>query len=357
MSHELDSDLGFSQEAIAECLTREGLLSLELEFTRKCNLRCTYCYSSAGEALERELSPEELVTVIEQAQHLGAKRIILLGGGEPFLFPAVREIVQHIDTLGLSQAIFTNGICLTTELCRFLFDHRVTVAVKQNSFLSAIQDELAGMTGAYVGIQRGLRLLLESGYPDADHSLCVQTVICRPNRAEIVDMWIWARERGITPYFEALTDQGRARQNAKLALSPDELHLVFQALSDTDRERFGLSWTARPPIAGFTCRRHLYSCLVNSQGFVHPCPGVDISVGNIREKPLGAILRESHVVRDLRRIYRQIDPSCQACRFAGACYGCRGNAYQATGSYLAADPGCWLKSTIANAPSSCGGGG
>ena len=236
MSHELDSELGFSQEAIAACLTREGLLSLELEFTRKCNLRCTYCYSSAGEALERELSPEEIVAVIEQAKRLGAKRIILLGGGEPFFFPAVREIVQHIDTLGLSQAVFTNGICLTSELCRFLFDHRVAVAVKQNSFLPAVQDELAGMTGAYAGIQRGLRLLMESGYPDADHSLCVQTVICRPNRAEIVDMWIWARERGITPYFEALTDQGRARQNAKLALSPDELHLVFQALSDTDRE-------------------------------------------------------------------------------------------------------------------------
>jgi len=125
---------------------------------------------------------EELVAVIEQARQLGARRIILLGGGEPLLFPAVKEIIRHIDALGLSQAIFTNGICLDKELCRFLFDHRATVAVKQNSFRAAVQDELAGTTGAYAGIQRGLRLLMESGYPDADRPLCVQSVICRPNR-------------------------------------------------------------------------------------------------------------------------------------------------------------------------------
>ena len=357
MSHELDSELGFSQEAIAECLAREGLLSLELEFTRACNLRCTYCYSSAGDALDRELSLDELVAVIEQARDLGARRIILLGGGEPLLFPAVVQVIQHIDTLGLSQAIFTNGICLTKDLCRFLFDHRVTVAVKQNSLLPAVQDALAGVAGAHAGIQGGLRLLMEAGYPDAEHPLCIQSVICRSNRGEIADMWIWAREHGITPYFEALTDQGRAKQNPHLTLAPEELQRVFQALSEIDRQRFGISWTPRPPIAGFTCRRHLYSCVVNSQGFVQPCPGVDVPVGNVREKPLSAILRESHVIQDLRRVYRRIDPSCQACRFAGACYGCRGNAYQATGSYLAADPGCWLKSTIAGASCSCGGGG
>jgi len=354
---ELDSELGFPQEEIAACLAREGLLSLELEFTRACNLRCTYCYASAGEALDQELSLDELVAVIEQGRDLGARRIILLGGGEPLLFSAVIEVIQHIDALGLSQAIFTNGTCLTKELCRFLFDHRVAVAVKQNSFLPAVQDALAGVTGAHAGIQRGLRILMESGYPDPDHPLCIESVICRPNRAEIADMWIWAREHRITPYFEGLTDQGRARQNPHLSLPPEELQQVFQALSDIDRQRFGVSWTPRPPIAGFACRRHLYSCLVNSQGFVLPCPGVDISVGNVREKPLGAILRESRVIRDLRRIYRQIDPACRACQFAGACYGCRGNAYQATGDYLAADPGCWLKSTHANASCSRGGGG
>ena len=334
--------MGFSQAEIAACLAEDGLLSLELEFTKKCNLRCTYCYSSAGDALAEELTLDELVGVIEQARQLGARKIVLLGGGEPFLFPHLKEVIRHIHSLGLSQAVFTNGTLLTRELCRFLFAHRVSVAIKRNSFRPAIQDTLAGVTGAHRPINRGLRLLMEEGYPAKDRPLCIQTVICRQNREEIEEMWIWARDRGITPYFEVLTNQGRARQNPHLALTPGETQTIFQMLSEIDHRRFGSRWLPRPPIAGFTCRRHLYSCLVNSQGFVQPCTGVDLSVGNIREKSLAAVLRESGVIRDLRGIYRHIDPKCQACGFAGECYGCRGNAYQATGSYLAADPACWL---------------
>ena len=345
MSHELESELGFSQAEIVECLAREGLLSLELEFTKECNLRCIYCYASAGDALEGELSLDELVSIIEQAKQLGARRIVLLGGGEPFLFPHVRQVIRHIHSLGLSQAIFTNGMLLTKNLCRFLFDHQVKVAIKCNSFLPAIQDGLAGVPGAHRLIQRGLRLLLESGYPGEGRPLCIQSIVCPQNRDEIEEMWIWAREKGITPYFEMLTNQGRVRQNAQLAISSEEIHSIFQRLAVIDRERFGVRWIPRPPIASFTCRRHLYSCLVNSQGFVQPCTGVDVSVGNIREKPLEAILRESRAIHDLRRVYQDIDPSCRACHFAGDCYGCRGNAYQATGNYLAADPACWLKHT------------
>lgn len=343
MSYELQSELGFTPAEITQCLAREGLLSLELEFTRKCNLRCAYCYASAGDALEGELSVRELISVIDQARALGAQKIVLLGGGEPFLFPHVTEIIRHNHAMGLSQAVFTNGMLLTSELCRFLFAHRVTVAVKCNSLRPAVQDDLVGVRGAHRLMGRGLRLLMESGYPGEDHPLCIQSVVCRQNQDEIEAMWLWARERRITPYFEVLTNQGRARQNPDLTLTPAEIHAVFDRLSEIDRERFGTRWVPRPPIAGFTCRRHLYSCLVNSQGFVQPCTGVDVAVGNIREAPLAAILRESRVIRDLRRVYQRVDPACQACQFAGECYGCRGSAYQATGDHLGADPDCWVR--------------
>ena len=287
MSHELESDLGFSPAEIAECLAREGLLSLELEFTKKCNLRCVYCYSAAGEALEGELSLEEILSVIEQARGLGARKVVLLGGGEPFLFPHVAEIVRHIHSVGLSQAVFTNGMLLDEEICRLLFECGVTVAIKHNSFRPGVQDDLAGVPGAHRLIRRGLRLLMEAGYPAEGRSLCVQSIICPQNRDEIEALWVWARERGITPYVEVLTNQGRARQHPDLHLSSEELHTIFRRLAELDRERFGARWVPRPPIAGFTCRRHLYSCLVNSQGCVQPCIGVDLPVGRYPRETVG----------------------------------------------------------------------
>ncbi len=342
MNNGFDSGLGFGKEEIDDCVARGGLLSLELEFTRKCNLRCTYCYSSAGDALEKEMSRDRILDVVRQAKALGARKIMLLGGGEPLVFPRFREVASDVRALGLSQTLFTNGVLLTPEVCAFLYDSEVNVVIKRNSFDPAVQDALAGVPGAHRGIFRGLRRLREAGFPGNGRLLGMQTVICRQNYAEIERMWVWAREQGIEPYFETLTCQGRAVENRRLEVSPPEIHDLFHRLARIDAERFGFHWVPRPPIAAFSCRRHLYSCLVNSEGFVQACTGVDIPLGNVLEKPLADILKESDVIRDLRGIYDNIAPGCRECRLAGDCYGCRGNAYQITGDYLSADPTCWV---------------
>ncbi len=72
-----------------------------------------------------------------------------------------------------------------------------------------------------------------------------------------------------------------------------------------------------------------------------PCVGVTIPIGNIRNQPLGEILRESEVVRDLKDHLQTIKGPCRTCDRAENCYGCRGAAYQLTGDYLASDPMCW----------------
>jgi radical SAM protein with 4Fe4S-binding SPASM domain len=155
-------------------------------------------------------------------------------------------------------------------------------------------------------------------------------------------MWTWAREQGIEPYFETLTCQGRAALNQQLELDPLEIRDLFHRLAKIDADRFGIHWVPRPPIAAFSCRRHLYSCLVNSEGFVQACTGIDRPLGNVLEKPLADILEGSAVIRDLRRIYDTIAPECRQCHLSGDCYGCRGNAYQMNGDHLAMDPACWV---------------
>lgn len=333
--------LAFSDEEINSCKERGGLLSIELEFTRRCNLRCLYCYSSAGESRDNELTLNEIKDVILQAKALGVRKVILLGGGEPLLYSGVFDIIDFINSQNMQQVLFTNGLLIDRDTAHRLFNMRIPVVIKHNSFKADVQDYLAGITGAYEKIQQGLNNLLEAGYPDSSAALGIQTIVCNQNKEEIPDMWRWARSRGIIPYFEMLTIQGRAKQHEELYLDISEVKRIFDELRDIDEREFGINWKSHPTIAAFSCKRHYYSCLINSTGGVQPCTGVDLEVGNIREKPLAEIIRQSEVIKRLRNIDKNITGHCRDCEYTGECYGCRGNAFQITGSYLASDPTCW----------------
>jgi len=329
------------QEIRAVCRTG-GLLSMELELSRACNLQCIYCYANAGQGDQDGLAPGEVFDVVEQAQDLGARKIVLLGGGEPLLYPHLRRVVEYLSERRLVIELFTNGTLLDDEMVQFLYEHRVKVVVKLNSQRPEIQDELAGKPGTLAAIQRGIAHLRRAGYPDAEHGMGIETIICRQNLPELAGLWRWARREGIYPYVESATVQGRAKEHPELLVSAAETQSLFEELSRIDREEFGLEWIPRPPLAGSTCNRHLYSCTVTTQGDVLPCPGVNVPLGNIRDVPLRQIIREHPVIRKLRNIYAEIRGACRSCEHNGVCYGCRGNAYHLTGDYLQSDPACWM---------------
>lgn len=335
--------LEFSQQEIAACKAKQGLLSLELELSRACNLRCIYCYAESGVALKNELRLEEILAIIDQAANLGAKKIIILGGGEPLLYPHIVDVIDHIKSHNMDVDLFTNATLITPKMAQILYDRNVAISMKTNSQQEAIQDELAGRKNTWKEIKQGFKALQDVGYPDTDHTLGIETIICAQNYAEIPTLWRFARDNNIIPYIETMTDQGRATEHESLHISPEKVKAMFERLAVIDKEEYGNSWLPRPPLAGSHCARHEYSCTVTSIGEVLPCPGVSIATGNIREQPLDEILRGSSVIQELRNIRTNIHGKCKECEHLEFCYGCRGNAYQCTGDHLASDPACWIK--------------
>lgn len=331
----------FTPEEIESARESGRLLSMELELSRACNLRCIYCYADSGAALDQELTPMEIFDVVDQAVELGARRIIVLGGGEPLAHPHILPILRHIHQHGAAIDLFTNGTLITAQLARDFMALGVSPVVKMNSMREDVQDLLADKAGTFTKIRQGLKHLQDAGYPKPNQALGVQTVICRQNLAELPSMWAWIRAQDMVPYFETITLQGRARRHPELLVGPEEIRTLFQTLSHLDRERFGFEWEPHPPVAGLTCNRHFYTCTVTVHGDIIPCPGVDLPVGNIRQTRLADILDKSTVIRDLRNIRATIKGACRECEFHDSCYGCRGMAYQQTGDYLAADPLCW----------------
>ena len=334
--------LEFSREEIDRALADKNILSLELELSRACNLRCIYCYAESGRPLENELSFSEIIDVVDQAITLGAKKIIVLGGGEPLAYPHLFDVIDHILEQGATSDLFTNGTLINKEVADKLYRRKIPVVIKQNSRKSDVQDFLAGKPGTFSAIQKGMEYLFAAGYPNENHRLGIQTIVCKQNYSELPDLWRWARHKGIIPYVETMTMQGRAKKNLDLEVSTDLIRKLFEQLAKIDEDEFGKTWTPRPPLAASQCARHEYSCTVTANGDINPCPGVNISVGNIRNNSLKEIIDNSTVIQDLRNIRHTIKGQCRECEFSSNCYGCRGHAYQISGDYLAEDSICWI---------------
>jgi radical SAM protein with 4Fe4S-binding SPASM domain len=336
----------FSKEEIEQTRKTNGLLTMEIEVGTLCNFACRYCYVGDGIAakpLENtcELTLPEIHDVIAQAQALGCRKIILLGG-EPMLYDFTLGLCEWIRSRGMGVELFTNGTNMTEPAAQKLFALGVHVVLKWHSSNAETQNWLSGVHDAHSIIHEAYRHLRAAGYPGAQAKLALSTVISRQNIEELPALWCWMREIGIEPYFEMITPQGRAVENSgDISPTVEAVQRLFGLIQKLDAEKFGRVWDSQPPLVGNSCLRHSFSCLINAKGDVMPCVGVQISTGNIRKQSLQKILQDSEVIEDLRNHKQTIQGACGQCEKADFCYGCRGAAYQMTGNYLGSDPLCW----------------
>jgi len=335
-----ETNFEFPDDEIEKAVSHGRLLSMEIEFSLRCNFKCPYCYVPREDQLQDEMTPDEIKDVILQAKALGATKIIVLGG-EPSIYPDTIELIQYIRNQGLTVEMFTNGSGVTRQFAGELHSLGVRVVLKMNSFDQVKQNRLSGNPDAYRIIHNALENLKSAGYPSRDRFLAISSIICRQNIDELPQMWQWLREQHIVPYFEMITPQANARLNEWLYVAPPELELFFKNIATIDQRLYGRTWDIQPPLVGNKCMRHQFSCLVTSKGEVHPCVGVTLSIGSIRKEPLADILSNSQVLKDLKNYRNTIKGPCRECEQADSCYGCRGAAYQMTGDYLASDPLCW----------------
>ena len=333
-------EFSFSKETIDETVANKRLLTMEIEFSLSCNYRCPYCYVTDNGVPEGEMTRAEIRSVLRQAKELGSRKIIILGG-EPLLYPEIFEMIDFISELGMEVEMFTNGSLVTPEAAKKLYDAKVKVVLKLNSFDPEIQEKLTNEKDALGKSMTALDNLRKAGYPDKERLLAVSSVLTTLNIDEAPALWRWLRDRNIEPYFETITPQGNAKENKELMPSNAALRKVFFDICDIDAKEYDRHWEPQPPLVGERCMRHQHSCLVTSTGKVFPCVGIPESIGDIRKSSLADILADSEIVCNLKNYRELIKGPCASCDKNESCYGCRGSAYQLTGDYLASDPMCW----------------
>ena len=95
--------------------TSDAPLVVELDPTSMCNLACPDCIS--GELLnQEEISTDRLLRLVDEMIEVGVRAVILIGGGEPMMHPAIGEVISRLGQAGIQIGITTNGLFLKKHL-------------------------------------------------------------------------------------------------------------------------------------------------------------------------------------------------------------------------------------------------
>ena len=105
-----------------------------IELTMKCNMRCMHCGSACKEALEDELTTEEMLNLCDDLANMGLK-CVTLSGGEP----TTRNDWHKIAKRCVKNNIYTNMITNGWEL-----DYWYRMITYNNKFVDISGSILAG---------------------------------------------------------------------------------------------------------------------------------------------------------------------------------------------------------------------
>jgi len=190
------------------------LLWATVEFTELCNHRCVYCYENAEPKLKYNIMDKETALKLIDYLSRSGIRQLTCSGGEPLMYPYIKDVIKAAKDKGLVVHMITNGYFLTKELAKELFDLGLTqVQINIDSVNPKKHDTIRGKKGSFEHAVNALKNAREAGM-----TTVTQTVVTELNEDEIVDIFKLARSIGVNRcrVWDIVPSEGRALEHMHL---------------------------------------------------------------------------------------------------------------------------------------------
>lgn len=253
-------------------------LSVSLQVTRDCNLRCMYCS-------ETDSMPSPPTTIVKEMIRglLGTKRIIVTGG-EPLMRKDLIEILKYVKEMQFENvSLATNGTLVNPVVAEKLVDLVDYVDVTIDG-PRKMHDEIRG---DYDAVVKGIKMLSSAGV-----AFSVVTVLFNKNADSILHICQMADVLGATQ-LKIVTpiNKGRGKEVSSDTLSSEQLSTTFEKIK-SEKERNG--WMVRITLTDWSKVGEGHAILVHPNGDVvaSPVPSQEkcfLLLGSILEENIGSI--------------------------------------------------------------------
>lgn len=344
------------------------------EVTRACQLKCVHCRADAQTRPDpNELSHEEGLRLIDQIYEMNNPMLVFTGG-DCMMREDIFDLADYAVKKGMRVSMTPSA---TANVTKERMERAKNVGLSRwglslDGPTPEIHDHFRGTPGSFDLTLEKIRYLNELDMP-----LQINTVISRYNYDHLEQMAELVKDlKAIMWYIFLLVPTGRGQLDA--CITPAEHEKVFRWLYDLSKTApYDIKTTAaqhyRRVVLQQKSREHKIDganiryedsittdhasmidglkrapkgvndgngfIFISHVGDVLPSGLLPIKVGNVREKPLKEIYRESPVLKELRNpdLYKG---KCGVCEYRFVCGGSRSRTYAATGDYLESEPYC-----------------
>ena len=325
------------------------LKEVHLDLTKKCNLRCLYCYQEPyiGENLiGQELSLKEIKSLIDNLAEMNIAKLVI-SGGEPFLMPFLPEVIDYANSKKIIvPTIFTNGTVFGKN-----FEHIKNYPNKINLALS-----LDGQNEEVHGYSRGKQSfkevinfieLIGNNNIHKNIQLIIDTIITPVNYQYLKEMYLFLGNLKVVSRWRVSVprEQGSFLNNEKkLQIDIDSVlleykqfiewyikegNLIFPNMSIQIESIFRSSILKGEKICTFSkekncCEYKANALAIKPNGDVTICTAfTDLVIDNIRENPIQLIWK-SKKMQNLKQLKISKIKDCLNCEELYLCgTGCR----------------------------------
>jgi MoaA/NifB/PqqE/SkfB family radical SAM enzyme len=170
--------------------------SVIINLTSACQSSCIYCEIGQTHYKNEKtlLNYDDLIWVVDEMKNGGIKKLIL-GGGEPLLFPTIFKVIDYANNFNIRCYILTNGFLLprlTPDEIAVLKKCNTSISISIDSFDEKLEDFLRGAKCSLESPLQGIGILNENEIP-----IGMLTVVSKYNYKELYDMVVKAYELGI----------------------------------------------------------------------------------------------------------------------------------------------------------------
>ncbi|MBQ8060975.1 MAG: radical SAM protein [Bacteroidales bacterium] len=311
-------------------------LAASIELTYACNEACVHCYNpnsprEGGIGTQKmkpigEMTAEEYFPVLDDMKKMGVTKIVFTGG-DPFMKKDLMKILRYAHKLKFAFSVYTNGQALYSN--------------------SKLYEELKGLYPQYIGLS------IYSTVPEVHDSItrrkgsCEKTMevarwccndaiglqikcpIMRANKDSYGHVFDFALSVNGMPQFDVnITSSvdGDCFASQILRLSEEQLQEVLKDHRIPLSIENSVGAIDRQPDMVF-CGAGESSFNIQPDGTVSPCCAFPMNCGNVRDKGLEEIWRNSENLLKIRTLRYGDSDICGKEKFCKYCNRCPGQSF------------------------------